>query len=123
GPSSAPASSSGPTPDIPSPYRRQNLLSSHVVVSFPDDKGLTWAPGGTVVPTPPATGVKRWWPVVNVEPGGAVDVVYYESQEMPTATNTICNISLGGGVRRRGTANSLVNTFWAQSLDGGTTFQ
>jgi hypothetical protein len=112
-----------PAPNIGSTCRAQNLISSQVFVSFSDDKGLTWTPGGTVVPTPPGTGVKRWWPVVNVEPGGAVDVVYYESQEMPTPTNAICNISLGGGVRRRGTANSLVNTFWAQSLDGGTTFQ
>jgi len=103
--------------------RAQRLTSSQVFVSFSDDKGLTWTSGGTVAATPPTTGVKRWWPVVNVEPGGTVDVVYYESQETTTASNPFCTISVGGGIRRRGTANSLVNTFWAQSLDGGTTFQ
>ncbi len=60
---------------------------------------------------------------MNVEPGGTVDVVYYESQETTTVSNPFCTIRVGGGIRRRGTANSLVNTFWAQSLDGGKTFQ
>ncbi len=103
--------------------RAQRLTSSQVFVSFSDDKGLTWTPGGTVALAPPATGLKRWWPVVKVEPSGTVDVVYYESQETTTASNPFCTISVGGGIRRRGTANSLVNTLWAQSLNGGTTFQ
>jgi hypothetical protein len=81
-----------------------------------------------VAPSEPDTGVKRVWPVVTVEPGGNVDVVYYESQEVPTSSNPFCTVrvaTLSGGVplRRRGTANSLVDTFWAQSLDGGATFQ
>jgi hypothetical protein len=59
--------------------------------------------------------------VVTVEPGGNVDVIYYESQEVPTASNPICSINTGA-VRRRGPANSLVDTFWAQSTDGGMTF-
>ncbi len=114
-----------PSPPFPSGSRcrAQQLTSSQVFVSFSDDKGLTWTSGGAVAPAPPATGVKRWWPVVNVEPGGTVDVVYYESQETPTVSNPFCTIRVGGGIRRRGTANSLVNTFWAQSLDGGKTFQ
>ena len=114
-----------PSPPFPagSLCRAQRLTSSQVFVSFSDDRGLTWTPGGTVALMPAATGVKRWWPVVNVEPGGTVDVVYYESQETTVTSNPFCTISVGGGVRRRGTANSLVNTFWAQSLDGGTTFQ
>jgi hypothetical protein len=69
-----------------------------------------------------STGVKRWWPVVNVEPGGTVDVVYYESQETAVTSNPFCTVSVGGGIRRRGTANSLVDTFWAQSLNGGGAF-
>jgi len=48
-----------------------------------------------------------------------VDVVYYERQETTVVSNPFCTINVGGGIRRRGTANSLVNTFWAQSLDGG----
>ncbi len=31
-----------------------------------------------IAPAEPATGVKRIWPVVTVEPGGNVDVVYYD---------------------------------------------
>ncbi len=51
-----------------------------------------------------------------------MDVVYYERQETTVVSNPFCTINVGGGIRRRGTANSLVNTFWAQSLDGGNTF-
>jgi hypothetical protein len=40
--------------------------------------------------------------VVSVEPGGTVDVVYYESQETSTASNPFCTIrvamELVGGV-------------------------
>lgn len=100
----------------------QNLVSSQVSVTFSDDRGATWSAPTPLAPAVPATGVKRFWPVVSVEPGGNVDVVYYESQEQPTASNLTCIIGVGGGVRRVGTANSLVNTFWVQSLDGGSTF-
>src|SRR6266851_4762182 len=71
-----------PSPPFPSGSRcrAQQLTSSQVFVSFSDDKGLTWTSGGTVAPAPPATGVKRWWPVVNVEPPadehGDVKLVY-----------------------------------------------
>ena len=104
--------------------RAQRLTSSNVFVTFSDNQGATWstpvAIGGLLASG--STGVKRWWPVVNVEPGGTVDVVYYESQETTTASNPFCTINVGGGVRRRGTANSLADTFWAQSLNGGSTF-
>jgi hypothetical protein len=100
----------------------QNLVSSQVSVTFSDDRGATWSTPTPLAPAVPATGVKRFWPVVSVEPGGNVDVVYYESQEQPTTSNPTCNVGVGGGVRRVGTANSLVNTFWVQSLDGGSTF-
>jgi hypothetical protein len=114
-----------PSPPLPlgSLCRAQRLTSSQVFLSSSDDLGSTWTPGGTVAAAPPPTGLKRWWPVVNVEPSGTVDVVYYESQEIPVDSNPFCTIRVGGGLRRRGTANSLVNTFWAQSLDGGATFQ
>jgi len=74
-----------------------------------------------LAPAPPATGVKRWWPVVTFFPGDMIDVVYYESQETATGTGD-CNVSVGGGVRRRGPAHSLVNTFIVHSSDGGATF-
>ncbi len=111
-----------PAPNIGSFCRAQRLTSSQVFVTHSDDRGTTWSTPVGVVPAPPATGIKRWWPVVTVEPGGVVDVVYYESNETSTAANPVCNVSVGGGLRRRGPANSLVDTFWARSIDGGATF-
>jgi len=116
-----------PAPVAPCPApltgncRDQNLTSVQIFLSHSDDQGQTWSAPVAVVPAPPATGVKRFWPVVTVEPGGNVDVVFYQSQEVPTSSNPFCTVSVGG-LRRRGTANSLVDTFWAQSLDGGNTF-
>jgi hypothetical protein len=123
---SAAGTASCPSPPVPANARcrAQRLTSTNVFVTFSDDMGATWstpvAVGGVLASG--STGVKRWWPVVNVEPGGTVDVVYYESQETPTASNPLCVINVGGGIRRVGTANSLVDTFWAQSLNGGSTF-
>jgi len=53
-----------------------------------------------------------------------VTVVYYESQEVPVPTNLVCTIFFNrlGTARRRGPANSLVNTFIAISQDGGLSF-
>lgn len=105
---------------LPGLCRAQRLTSIQAFVEFSDDRGATWSSPAPVAPAPPASGVKRFWPVVTVEPGGNVDVVYYESQE--TSIGTTCTINVGGGVRRRGPAVSLVDTFWAQSMDGGATF-
>ncbi len=120
------AVTAAPTSPCPAPLtgscKGQRLTSSQVFVKFSDDQGLTWSAPIPVAPAPPSTGVKRWWPVVTVEPGGNVDVVYYESLEQPVASGAFCTIGLGGTLRRRGTANSLVNTFWAQSTNGGASF-
>jgi hypothetical protein len=86
-----------------------------VSIKFSDDQGQTWSSEIALAPAPPPTGTKRWWPVVSVEPGGNVDVVYYDSQE--TVIGTSCNRG-----RRVGPAVSLVDTFWVQSTDGGATF-
>lgn len=110
-----------PTP-LTGNCRAQNLTSVQIYVSHSDDHGQTWSTPVPVAPAPQATGVKRFWPVVTVEPGGNVDVVFYQSQEANTTSNPFCTVSVGGGLRRRGTANSLVNAFWAQSRDGGNTF-
>ncbi len=105
--------------------RPQTLTSSQVFLRFSDDRGATWsAPmplGGPV----PATGVKRFWPVVSVDPGGSVNVVYFESRETQATANPTdveCDVSVGGGIRRQGLNSSLVDTFWVQSTDGGATF-
>ncbi len=104
----------------------QNTTSVQIFASFSDDQGQTWstpAPlGGPVLPTT----VKRWWPTVSVEPGGVVNVVYYEEHEQqvtPNPTDIECNVSIGGGLRRKGTLSSLVDTFWVRSLDGGQTWE
>ncbi len=105
--------------------RGQRLTSSQVLVKYSDDLGRTWRETITpVAPTPPPTGVKRWWPVVTADPSGVVAVVYYESQEAPVLTNPTCTINFNraGTARRLGPANSLVNTFIATSQDGGLSF-
>ncbi len=100
----------------------QNLTSSQVFISHSDDLGQTWSTPVAVAPAEVATGVKRIWPVVTVEPGGNVDVVYYESQETTVTSNPTCTRGLGGGLFRTGSDNSLVDTFWVQSTDAGNTF-
>jgi hypothetical protein len=104
--------------------RGQRLTSSQVFVKFSDDLGLTWSAPTPVASAPPATGLKRWWPVVTAASDGTVTVVYYESQEVLVSTNPVCTVFFNrlGTVRRRGPANSLVNTFIATSQDGGRSF-
>ncbi len=98
----------------------QSLVSSQVFISFSDDLGHTWSTPTPVAPAVPTTGVKRFWPVVNLVEDDRVGVVYYESRETPTGVE--CNVSIGGGLRRRGPASSLVNTFVVVSGDRGRTF-
>jgi hypothetical protein len=45
----------------------------------------------------------QFWPAVAVEPGGNVDVVWYD--------------------RRLNPGTPITNTFWSQSTDGGRTFR
>ncbi len=120
-PATAGALSPCPAP-LTGTCRAQVLVSTQVYLKYSDDRGLTWSPAVPLGSAVPATGVKRWWPVVTVRPGGVVDVVYYESQEMPVASNPFCTITVATGLRRRGTANSLVDTHWIQSTNGGASF-
>jgi len=99
----------------------QSLVSSQIFLSYSDNKGRTWSKPKPIAPALPATGIKRFWPVVTIESGGNVDVVYYESQEKqatPDPNDIECN---NGG--RSGKASSLVDTYWVQSTDGGRTFK
>lgn len=110
---------SAPNPTV------QSLVSSQVYLSYSDDQGMTWSTPTPVAPAVPATGVKRFWPVVTVESNGNVDVVYYESLEQqatPDPSDIECNISIGGGLFRTGVNSSLIDTYWVQSKDGGMTF-
>lgn len=118
-------------PGTPAPFNTlcisQALVSSQVFVSHSDDQGLTWSTPLPVAPGPPATGVKRFWPVVTVQPGGNVDVIYYESQEVQAtlaSTDVECAQRVQGGTRQRRASfvSSLVDTFWSRSIDGGASF-
>ena len=101
----------------------QDPLSEEAFISFSDDKGLTWSAPAPFATPVPFTGVKRMWPVPSVEPGGRVNVVYYQSQETSTPLNPECveNIEFTNFFRV-GTANSLVDTIAVSSADGGRTF-
>jgi hypothetical protein len=96
----------------------QSLTSSQVYISYSEDRGLTWSTPQPVAPPVPDTGVKRFWPVVNVEGEANVYVTYYESRETqatPDPLDEECNISIGGGLRRRGPNSSLVDSYLARS--------
>jgi hypothetical protein len=101
----------------------QDPLSEEAFISISDNKGATWTTPSHIAPAVPADGVKRMWPVPTVEPGGNVDVIYYQSQEAATSSNPECVVDVEfTNIFRVGPANSLVDTFWVQSTNGGSTF-
>jgi len=103
----------------------QNLTSSQAYLSYSDDRGSSWSTPVPIAGPVPAEGVKRIWPTVSVEPGGNVDIVYYESLEeglTPDPTDIECNRTAQDNVRRAGTAVSLVDTYWVRSSNGGRSF-
>lgn len=100
----------------------QDPLSEEAFISFSDDRGLTWSAPTPIAPPVPADGVKRMWPVPSVEPGGRVNVIYYESQETSGGNPECIEDIEFTNVFRVGPANSLVDTLWVQSNDGGSTF-
>lgn len=71
-----------------------------IYLSYSDD-GTTWSAPTLVAGG--GDGKIQFWPTVSVQPGGNVDITYYESEET--------------GV------TSLVDLYWAQSIDGGATFE
>lgn len=112
-----------PGPSMPDCFA-QNLTSTQVFLSYSDDQGQTWSPAVPLAPPVPSTGVKRFWPTVSVEPGGSIDVTYYESIEEGLTSDPSdieCNIATSS-FRRAGTAVSLVDTYWVRSGNGGKTF-
>ncbi len=110
---------------VSSPITVQSPVSSDIFITYSDDQGATWSTPARITTAVPPTGVKRFWPTVAVRPGGDVDVIYLESQEVqvtPNPSDIECSVLVGGGQRRRGTLSSLVDTYWIQSRDGGATF-
>jgi hypothetical protein len=64
--------------------------------------------------------------VVNVEGEANVYVTYYESRETqatPDPLDEECNISIGGGLRRRGPNSSLVDSYLARSHTATQTWE
>jgi hypothetical protein len=101
----------------------QDPLSEEAFISYSDDRSQTWKKPKRLAPPVPKNGVKRMWPVPTVDPDGNVNVTYYESQEVATSTNPLCVVNLDGTtVYRVGPSNSLVNTMWVQSHNGGNGF-
>jgi hypothetical protein len=98
----------------------QSLVSSQSLVMSSDDRGATWSAAVPVDVAPPPTGLKRFWPTVSVRANGDLDVVYMQSQEVPTGTP--CSVPFNPTARRTGPASSLVDTFLVRSRDGGATF-
>lgn len=136
-PSSAPPSLGPPCPNATD--RRIMLgggADTDIYLSFSDNNGMTWSTPTLINPTA-GDGKIQFWPVVSVGARGEVNVVYYESREIstspipatPTTADIECSvrvISASGsnpGRFRRSLRSSLVDTFFTQSLDGGTTFR
>lgn len=73
-----------------------------IYVAYSDDAGATWT--NTLV-VGGGDGLIQFWPTISIQPGGNVDVTYYESDEA-TSPGT-----------------SLVDVYWAQSIEGGATWE
>lgn len=113
-----------PVAPVLSPITVQSPVSAEAFITHSDDKGATWSTPVKLGLPVPATGVKRFWPTVSLRPSGDVDVVYVESQETqatPAPSDIECNMPTGVG-RRIGPLSSLVDVYWVQSRDGGSTF-
>ena len=122
--STSPASSPG-TVTCPSSLTgntcvAQSLVPEQVYIAFSDDHGATWSTPAPLASAPTGN-TKRWWPVVKTEPGGNVDVIYLQSPESLSATDT-CIMPLDDGAFRVGSAISLVDTYWVQSTNFGASF-
>lgn len=99
-----------------------------VYVTFSDDGGATWSTPTPVHPV--ADGKKQFWPVVSVDTTGNVDVTYYEMQDVnvtPDANDIECSVRIGGPlddpILRQSTRTTFSDVVWAQSTDGGSTWQ
>jgi hypothetical protein len=96
-----------------------------IYLSFSDDGGDTWS-----LPELVAGGGDdkiQFWPTVSVQPGGNVDITYYESVEtdLDPEDDEECSVPLGPGGTgpfRVSPVSSLVDLYYVQSTDGGSTF-
>jgi hypothetical protein len=118
-----------PSPGDPCPAGQQRVMvgggaDMDIYLSSSDIHGTSWSKPVLINPVA-GDGKIQFWPVVSVGSNGAVNVVYYQSQEVHLSSDPLaidCTISIGGGLARRSLRASLVDTFFQQSLDGGNTF-
>ena len=97
-------------------------------VTYSDDGGATWS-----TPTPVhavADGKQQMWPVVSVDNTGNVDVTYYEMEDVnvtPDPDDIECSVRIGGPLDnptlRQATVTTFSDVYWAQSTDGGATWE
>jgi len=96
-----------------------------IYLSFSDDGGTLWSTPTLVAGG--GDGKIQFWPTVSLQPSGNVDITFYESEELDLEpeNDDECVVPLGGGGGppfRIEPVSSLVDLFYAQSTDGGSTF-
>jgi hypothetical protein len=89
------------------PYKGEVYVSFHSAAASLADAYLTHSPDGFSWSAPVRVNDDptdyQFWPAVAVEPGGNVDVIWYD--------------------RRLDPGTAITNTFWSQSTDNGATFR
>jgi hypothetical protein len=97
-----------------------------IYLAFSDDRGTTWSEPTLVAGG--GDGKIQFWPTVSIQPGGNVDITYYESDEVeldPTDEEE-CSVPIVGGPdprpQRTSPVTSFVDVFWAQSTDEGASW-
>ncbi len=100
------------------------VADGDIYIASSDDHGSTWSSPVLVSSDHPGDRKNQFWPVVSVDTGGAVNVIYYEDRELqPQPLDTAAtSMSLGNNLRRLSSYQSLVDVIWRQSTDGGETF-
>ena len=88
--------------DIYATFHSVTAGDANVYVSRSSDDGSTWSTPA-VINDDGVAGALQFWPAVIVAPGGNVDFLFYDRRENP--------------------GTPITNVYWAQSIDGGTTFR
>ncbi|HSS62975.1 MAG TPA: sialidase family protein [Gammaproteobacteria bacterium] len=99
---------------------------SDIYLAYSDDQGATWS--APVLVAGGGDGKIQFWPTVSIQPGGNVDITYFESEEIDVdpADDAECSVPITGGPdprpQRTSPVSSFVDVYWAQSTDGGASF-
>jgi hypothetical protein len=99
-----------------------------VYVAYSDDGGATWSTPAAVHAV--ADGLQQIWPVVSVDTTGNVDLTYYQMDDVnvtPDLNDIECSVRIGGPLDnptlRQSTVTTFSDVYWAQSTDGGVTWE